>query len=134
MMLSTPRKTLVSFFSSKTNLQSIPDKSDLLTTPPKMSAVLEYCCSEGSLQGWTGVGWEWSWKSWWSPGVLENEKGLISLLENHKSILKVSKEHETIIATLRENLSAAEINKELFSKGFVLSHLIKTMSLTNQKH
>ena len=57
--------------------------------------------------------------------IEENEKGLISLLENHKSILKVSKEHETIIATLRENLSAAEINKELFSKGFVLSHLIK---------
>jgi len=65
-----------------------------------------------------------------SNGLLElkiddNEDQLITLLENHEAILKVTKEHETIIATLSKNVSATEINKDLFSKGFVLSHLIK---------
>ena len=65
-----------------------------------------------------------------SNGLLElkveaKEEQLIEFLENHKSILKVSKDHETIIATLSKNLSASEINKDLFNKGFVLSHLVK---------
>ncbi len=65
-----------------------------------------------------------------SNGLLElkidtKEDELIAFLENHDSILKVSKDHETIIATLSKNLSASEINKDLFNKGFVLSHLVK---------
>ncbi|WP_405567470.1 ABC transporter ATP-binding protein [Polaribacter sp. Asnod6-C07] len=65
-----------------------------------------------------------------SNGLLElkveaKEEQLIEFLENHDSILKVSKDHETIIATLSKNLSASEINKDLFNKGFVLSHLVK---------
>lgn len=65
-----------------------------------------------------------------SKGLFElkvdtNEDNLIALLDAHEAILKVSKEHETIIATLNNDISAAEINKFLFDKGFVLSHLIK---------
>lgn len=65
-----------------------------------------------------------------SNGLLElkidtKEDELIAFLENHDSILKVAKDHETIIATLSKNLSASEINKDLFNKGFVLSHLVK---------
>ena len=65
-----------------------------------------------------------------SNGLLElkidkNEEKLIEYLEKHDAILKVTKDHETIIATLSKNLSATEINKDLFEKGFVLSHLIK---------
>ncbi len=57
--------------------------------------------------------------------VDENEDELILFLNNHNAILKVTKDHETIIATLSKNLSATEINKDLFNKGFVLSHLVK---------
>jgi ABC-2 type transport system ATP-binding protein len=57
--------------------------------------------------------------------IEENEEELISVLNHHNAILKVNKDHETIIATLKENLSASEINKELFNKGFILSHLVK---------
>jgi ABC-2 type transport system ATP-binding protein len=57
--------------------------------------------------------------------VDENEEELIVLLEKHEAILKVSKDHETIIATLNRNISATEINRILFDKGFVLSHLVK---------
>lgn len=54
-----------------------------------------------------------------------NEDQLISLLESHKSITKVKKEQELIIATLGDEISSTEINKYLFDKGFVLSHLVK---------
>ncbi|PKV65051.1 ABC-2 type transport system ATP-binding protein [Polaribacter sp. Hel1_33_96] len=57
--------------------------------------------------------------------VDENEYELIKLLENHNAIGKVTKEHETIIATLKSDISSTEINKYLFDKGFVLSHLVK---------
>ena len=65
-----------------------------------------------------------------SHGLLElkvdkTEDELISFLKNHEAILKVSKDHETIIATLSKTISATNINKELFNKGFVLSHLVK---------
>lgn len=65
-----------------------------------------------------------------SHGLLElkidtDEEELLSFLKNHQAILKISKEHETIIATLNQNVSATDINKELFNKGFVLSHLVK---------
>ncbi|MHB0756450.1 ABC transporter ATP-binding protein [Polaribacter sp. M15] len=57
--------------------------------------------------------------------VEENEEELIEFLKNHTAILKINKNHETIIATLNQNVSATKINKELFDKGFVLSHLVK---------
>ncbi|KGL60655.1 ABC transporter ATP-binding protein [Polaribacter sp. Hel1_33_49] len=57
--------------------------------------------------------------------VDENEYELIKLLENHNAIGKVTKEHETLIATLKSDISSTEINKYLFDKGFVLSHLVK---------
>ena len=57
--------------------------------------------------------------------VDENEEALINLLEKHEAILKVTKDHETIIATLASSISSTEINKYLFDKGFILSHLVK---------
>lgn len=57
--------------------------------------------------------------------VDENEYELIKLLENHNAIGKVTKELETLIATLKSDISSTEINKYLFDKGFVLSHLVK---------
>ena len=65
-----------------------------------------------------------------SNGLLElkvdfNEEKLIELLETHEAISKVTKEQETVIATLGKEITATEINKFLFEKGFVLSHLVK---------
>ncbi len=65
-----------------------------------------------------------------SNGLLElkvdvNEEKLITLLETHEAISKVTKEQETVIATLGKEITATEINKFLFEKGFVLSHLVK---------
>ncbi len=65
-----------------------------------------------------------------SNGVLEvkidhKENELISFLKNHNAVLKVTKQHETIMATLQTNVMASAINKELFEKGFILSHLVK---------
>ena len=65
-----------------------------------------------------------------SNGLLElkvdvNEEKLIELLETHEAISKVAKEQETVIATLGKEITATEINKFLFEKGFVLSHLVK---------
>ena len=65
-----------------------------------------------------------------SNGLLElkidkKEDELIRLLENHDAIGKITKDHETLIATLTSNVSSTEINKYLFEKGFVLSHLVK---------
>ena len=54
-----------------------------------------------------------------------NEEKLIELLETHEAISKVAKEQETVIATLGKEITATEINKFLFEKGFVLSHLVK---------
>ena len=65
-----------------------------------------------------------------SNGLLElkvdvNEEKLIALLETHEAISKVTKKQETVIATLGKEITATEINKFLFEKGFVLSHLVK---------
>ena len=54
-----------------------------------------------------------------------NEEKLIELLETHEAISKVTKKQETVIATLGKEITATEINKFLFEKGFVLSHLVK---------
>ena len=65
-----------------------------------------------------------------SNGLLElkvanNDAALLNELEKHPAILKVTKEHETIIASLKDAISAEEINSYLFTKGIVLSHLVK---------
>jgi len=65
-----------------------------------------------------------------SNGLLElkvanNDAALLDELEKHPAILKVTKEHETIIASLKDAISAEEINNYLFTKGIVLSHLVK---------
>ena len=65
-----------------------------------------------------------------SNGLLElkvanNDIALLDELEKHPAILKVTKEHETIIASLKDAISAEEINSYLFTKGIVLSHLVK---------
>ena len=65
-----------------------------------------------------------------SNGLLElkvanNDAALLDELEKHPAILKVTKEHETIIASLKDAISAEEINSYLFTKGIVLSHLVK---------
>ena len=52
-------------------------------------------------------------------------KWFILKWENHDAIGKITKDHETLIATLTSNVSSTEINKYLFEKGFVLSHLVK---------
>ena len=57
--------------------------------------------------------------------VDKNEDKLITLLQEHPSIEKITKEHETIIATLKSEISSTEINKYLFDKGLILSHLVK---------
>jgi ABC-2 type transport system ATP-binding protein len=57
--------------------------------------------------------------------VESNEEKLVSILEDHPAIAKVKKDHETIIATLNCEVSSSEINKFLFKKGIVLSHLVK---------
>lgn len=57
--------------------------------------------------------------------VDENEDKLLKELKNHPSIANVTKEHETIIAMLKDTISSKEINTYLFSKGIVLSHLVK---------
>jgi len=71
--------------------------------------------------------------------VDKNEEQLTELLENHASISSVKKEDEIIIATLIDEMTAAEMNAYLFSKGITLSHLLKRkpsleqqfLSLTN---
>jgi len=65
-----------------------------------------------------------------SNGLLElkvanNDAALLNELEKHPAILKVTKEHETIIASLKDAISTEEINSYLFTKGIVLSHLVK---------
>ena len=65
-----------------------------------------------------------------SNGLLElkvanNDAALLDELEKHPAILKVTKEHETIIASLKDAISTEEINSYLFTKGIVLSHLVK---------
>jgi ABC-2 type transport system ATP-binding protein len=50
---------------------------------------------------------------------------LISLLEAHQDIVSVKKEEELIIATLNKEVSATEMNTQLFNSGVIVSHLVK---------
>jgi ABC-2 type transport system ATP-binding protein len=50
---------------------------------------------------------------------------LKTALESHPSLGKVTQENETLIAFLTEEMDAATLNRTLFEKGIVLSHLVK---------
>lgn len=50
---------------------------------------------------------------------------LKTILESHPSLGKVTEENETLIAFLTEEMDAATLNRTLFEKGIVLSHLVK---------
>ena len=44
---------------------------------------------------------------------------------DHASFGKISAENGTLTAYLKEEMNADELNKLLFEKGIVLSHLVK---------
>ncbi len=57
----------------------------------------------------------------------EQEKELlIEALQNFEGIQKITTKNDLIIAQLSQPISAAEVNRHLFSKGIELSHLIKS--------
>ena len=65
-----------------------------------------------------------------SKGLFELKVGgddseLVDVLKQHTAIGSIKKDHETIIANLNSDISSSEINKYLFEKGIVLSHLVK---------
>ncbi|MBT8272128.1 MAG: ABC transporter ATP-binding protein, partial [Bacteroidia bacterium] len=55
----------------------------------------------------------------------EDNDSLINLLEAHDSIGKITVENELITAFLDAPMEATEINRFVFEKGVVLSHLVK---------
>ncbi|OSY88384.1 ABC transporter ATP-binding protein [Tenacibaculum holothuriorum] len=55
----------------------------------------------------------------------ENSSKLIETLQSHNSIGTIKEENELLIAQLNTEMSSVEINKFLFEKGIVLSHLVK---------
>jgi ABC-2 type transport system ATP-binding protein len=50
---------------------------------------------------------------------------LQAALEGHEAFGKIKADGENLIAYLNEPMDAAELNKYLFSKGIILSHLVK---------
>jgi len=55
----------------------------------------------------------------------ENMEGLKELLSNHASFGNILTENGTLTAHLKEEMNAEELNKMLFNKDIVLSHLVK---------
>ncbi len=55
----------------------------------------------------------------------QEQKLLIEILQNFEGIQKISTEDNLVIAQLSKPISAAKVNRYLFSKGIELSHLIK---------
>ncbi|MEM8928103.1 MAG: ATP-binding cassette domain-containing protein [Bacteroidota bacterium] len=55
----------------------------------------------------------------------ENMKGLKDLLSKHASFGNLVGENGTLTAYLKEEMNAEELNKMLFEKGIILSHLVK---------
>jgi ABC-2 type transport system ATP-binding protein len=53
------------------------------------------------------------------------KEDLINFLKGHASIGQVKEENGLITAFLKEEIGAAEFNEIMFSKGIVLSHLVK---------
>lgn len=54
----------------------------------------------------------------------ENQSQLKSALENHPDFASVKEENGQLIAFLKNPMDASELNKYLFEKGVVLSHLV----------
>ncbi|MGB0880583.1 MAG: ABC transporter ATP-binding protein [Polaribacter sp.] len=54
----------------------------------------------------------------------DNSK-LVEVLGQHTAIGNINKEHEILIANLNSDISSSEINKYLFEKGIIVSHLVK---------
>ena len=55
----------------------------------------------------------------------ENMEGLKDLLSEHASFGNIIAENGTLTAYLKEEMKAEELNKILFDKGIILSHLVK---------
>lgn len=55
----------------------------------------------------------------------EEIEKLQELLDKHASFGKITIENDTVTAYLKEEMNAEELNKILFQKGIVLSHLVK---------
>ncbi|MEM1259315.1 MAG: ATP-binding cassette domain-containing protein [Bacteroidota bacterium] len=55
----------------------------------------------------------------------ENMEGLKDLLSKHASFGNLVGENGTLTAYLKEEMNAEELNKMLFEKGIILSHLVK---------
>lgn len=55
----------------------------------------------------------------------KKEKELLDFLNNHKSFSEVKINDGLITAILKEEINAEELNKLLFEKGILLSHLLK---------
>ncbi|TCI89942.1 ABC transporter ATP-binding protein [Tenacibaculum sp. M341] len=65
-----------------------------------------------------------------SNGIIEvktegNQEELINSLKNYFDIATVNVEDDLVIARLENETSAAQINKYLYEKGIIVSHLIK---------
>ena len=54
-----------------------------------------------------------------------DDSELMEVLKQHTAIGNINKDHETIIANLNNDISSSEINKYLFEKGIIVSHLVK---------
>jgi ABC-2 type transport system ATP-binding protein len=54
----------------------------------------------------------------------ENQNELKSALENHPDFASIKEENGHLVAYLNKPLDASELNKYLFDKGIVLSHLV----------
>ncbi len=55
----------------------------------------------------------------------KNMDGLKELLDKNASFGKIERLNGNLVAYLKEEMDAEELNKILFGKGFVLSHLVK---------
>ncbi len=54
-----------------------------------------------------------------------NDEALLAFLENHQTFGSIKKENGKYLVFLNEPIEAEELNKQLFDKGIVLSHLVK---------
>ncbi|THD65748.1 ATP-binding cassette domain-containing protein [Robertkochia marina] len=54
-----------------------------------------------------------------------DQEKLISLLEDHQAFGRINRDNGLITAFLNEPLEASDLNKLVFEKGLVLSHLVK---------
>jgi ABC-2 type transport system ATP-binding protein len=55
----------------------------------------------------------------------EDNETLKSILNQHPAVDRMNEEEGKILVYLKSELSASELNKFLFSKNIVLSHLVK---------